>query len=170
MKNVMLDLETLGRTAGCSIISIGAVVFSDQLEDEFYISISRESCKDFGLFEDPETLAWWESQSDDAKKVFTEQKESLPFALGKLCAWIEALCDEEICVWGNGSDFDNAMMQFAFRAIGKETPWKFWNNRCYRTLKNLYPKIELDRQGTYHNALDDAKTQALHAIKIFSQA
>ncbi len=50
-----------------------------------------------------------------------------------------------------------------------EEPWNFWNNRCYRTLKNLHPKIELVRTGVHHHALADAKTQALHLLEILKR-
>lgn len=50
--------------------------------------------------------------------------------------------------------------------LGRRAGWEFWNNRCFRTLKGMAPHIKTERQGTYHNALDDAKTQALHAIKV----
>ena len=39
----------------------------------------------------------------------------------------------------------------------------------YRTLKNLLPYIEMERVGEHHNALDDAKSQALHAIKLLKE-
>jgi inhibitor of KinA sporulation pathway (predicted exonuclease) len=44
--------------------------------------------------------------------------------------------------------------------------YKFWNERCYRTVKNQYPDVKLTRTGTYHNALDDARTQAEHLVQI----
>jgi inhibitor of KinA sporulation pathway (predicted exonuclease) len=50
--------------------------------------------------------------------------------------------------------------------------WKFYNNRCYRTLKNL-PAAKgttIDRgTGTHHNALDDAVSQAKHAVQILKR-
>ena len=45
--------------------------------------------------------------------------------------------------------------------------WDFWNNHYYRTLKGLAPLIKVQRGGVYHNALDDAKTQAAHALEVF---
>lgn len=165
--DVMIDLETLGTSAGCSIISIGAVTFNCQIESEFYTSVSRSSCKEYGLFEDEKTIKWWESQSNDARKVFDEDQVPLDLAMENFSNWILSLGDD-VRVWGNGADFDNAMLQFIFRAIGKDVPWVFWNNRCYRTLKSLRPDIEFVRFGTYHNALDDAKSQAIHADKILN--
>jgi len=69
-------------------------------------------------------------------------------------------------VWGNGADFDLPILAAAYKAAGGPPPWKPYNGRCYRTLKNLAPSIKLERQGTHHQALDDAVCQAKHLIKI----
>jgi hypothetical protein len=75
MEHVMIDLETLGRRAGCSILSIGAVAFdpkTKQLGKELYVVVNRQSCNAAELHEDLETLDWWNKQSEAAKTVLTE--------------------------------------------------------------------------------------------------
>lgn len=168
-RRIMVDLETLGRHPGCVILAIGAVEFDEITGDigkRFYTHISRASCTAAGLFEDAETLAWWADQSDEAKAVLhAASKPTAPELAAALNHFAAFLKDDDE-VWGNGSEFDNAFLASAFRAAGMPTPWDFWNNRCYRTLKNLRPDIPLERVGTYHNALDDAQSQAVHAIKL----
>ena len=68
MKDVMVDLETLGRRAGCSILSIGAVAFDAEtgtMGPEFYMVVKMASCEKHGLHTDPETVAWWKKQNPD---------------------------------------------------------------------------------------------------------
>jgi hypothetical protein len=172
MEHVMIDLETLGRRAGCSILSIGAVAFdpkTKQLGAELYVVVNRGSCAEHGLHEDQDTLAWWEKQNESAKTVLGHSTEGgflLPEALAKLTGYLAQFDHKKVKVWGNGSDFDNAILTGCYAAIGQNIPWDFWNNRCYRTLKSLQPQIKLARQGTYHNALDDAKSQATHALQL----
>ena len=73
-------------------------------------------------------------------------------------------------VWGNGADFDLPILGAAFKAIGMEIPWAAYNGRCYRTLKNLYKEIAMDKFiGTKHNALQDAMNQAIHASTILQK-
>jgi len=90
MEHVMIDLETLGRRAGCSILSIGAVAFDPKTKElgaEFYVVVNRLSCFKLGLHEDPETVKWWEGQNAEAKKILTEVDgggEHLRDALNKL--------------------------------------------------------------------------------------
>jgi len=117
----------------------------------------------------PETVKWWDGQNAEAKKILTEVDgggEHLRDALNKLTEYLSQFDLKKVRVWGNGSDFDNAILANCYAAIGSNQPWEFWNNRCYRTLKSLQPQVKLARQGTYHNALDDAKSQATHALQL----
>lgn len=170
-KDVMIDLETLGTTPGCSILSIGAVAFdpaAGQLGPEFYVVVNRENCLAASLHEDPDTIAWWEEQSTEARQVLKDAKSGarLEDALKQLTEYLEQFGLDEVRVWGNESDFDNAILSVCYFQVGQDLPWKFWHNRCYHTLKGMVKGPKPKRQGTYHNALDDAKTQALHAIQL----
>jgi hypothetical protein len=68
----------------------------------------------------------------------------------------------KVRLWGNGAGFDNVLLKNAFKAVDADEPWKYYNNRCYRTMSGVF-KLDDDetppRVGTYHNALDDAMTQ-----------
>lgn len=171
MSDVMIDLETLGRRPGCAILSIGAVAFSPEgLGKELYVVISRPSQASLGLHEDPETLKWWLSQTEAARQVLSDAaaETAIPLekGLSQLTTFLSQFGLRRVKVWGNGGDFDNAILTNLYAAINQVPPWDFWNNRCYRTLKNLVPSEKLKRTGTYHNALDDAKTQAAHAVEL----
>lgn len=172
MKDVMVDLETLGQTPGCAILSIGAIAFDPfkgVTGNEFYTVINTESCLKSGLDTDQSTIDWWAKQEEAARSVLMEAAnsgESLAAALTSFQNFLAQYRLSNVLVWGNGSDFDNAILACAYRAVGSQLPWKFWNNRCYRTLKNLKPSMGPKRVGTYHNALDDARTQALHAMEL----
>lgn len=184
--NVMLDLETVGTKPGCSVIAIGAIAFSTprrtwygrklaHIGESFYMEISRFSARKIGLIEDQATIDWWKQQSSVARKVTDEENpnaEDITIALMAFQDWLHQFGMDKIKVWGNGSDFDNAIINAAYVAAGfQSVPWKFYNNRCYRTLKSL-PKakaIKFERLGTHHNALDDALSQAAHACKILGR-
>ena len=162
--HIMVDLETLGTRPGSVILSIGAVKFdSKSLGKTFYTVISRGSCYDNFMTEDKETIEWWKTQSEEAQKVFTAPSVDLTVALLEF----EHFIGEDAKVWGNGSDFDNVLLAEAYRLLNLPTPWKFYNNRCYRTVKSLYPHRPLIRaKGIHHNALDDAVNQASHLIQL----
>lgn len=176
MTNIMVDLETLGQTPGCAIISIGAVVFDPSgegsLGDEFYQVINAKSCEDAGLGVDKSTLEWWNKQSDEARVVLKQAMggtANLPLkdGLEHFNKFVSRQGNfNHLCVWGNGASFDNALLACAYKAVGLRASWPYWNDRCYRTLKNFAPSVKLERTGTHHNALDDARTQAVHAMHI----
>lgn len=164
---VMLDLETLGTGANSAIIAIGAVKFDPEkmlITDNFYRVVDRESCFRIGMTYDQDTLDWWAKQSPEAKTVLTQPGVSINEAIHDFASWIHPKTQ----VWGNGSDFDNVMVAETFRKHGKKLPWQFWNNRCYRTMKNMFPSVPLVRRGVHHHAVDDAETQAIHLMQILS--
>ncbi len=171
MNDVMVDLETLGNGPNSVIVAIGAVKFdlsSGKLGEEFYMVVDPESCVAHGLQMDVSTVLWWMGQSETARTVFSEpNKFPLPGVLHEFAAFISK---GDVKVWGNGASFDNVILANAYTKCEIDRPWKFWSDHCYRTVKALYPHVKLERIGTHHNALDDAKSQALHLIKIFNEA
>lgn len=175
LADVMVDLETTGNRAGCGVLSIGAVLFDPTtgvIGDEYYRVIRRQSCIEAGLFEQEDTLAWWSQQSEAAQAVLKKASTlrgvpTLKATLKTFADFIAPIGKREVKIWGCGSDFDNVILATAYHACGIALPWEFWNNRCYRTMKSMAPSVKVQRVGVYHNALDDAKTQAAHLIKVY---
>jgi hypothetical protein len=158
----MVDLETLGREAGAAILSIGAVTFDREgVHDTFYRNIDLETCEQAGLEVEMATLAWWLEQDEEAQKVL-EGGDDLEAALRDFSTFYDANNAEEI--WANSPSFDCEILGHAYDALGIEQPWGFRDERDYRTLRELPGAVWVDRQGTHHNALDDAKHQAKKVV------
>lgn len=184
-KHVMVDLETLGTVPGCAILSIGAVEFdpaAGTLGKEFYIVVNRASCEAALLTTSASTLEWWTRQNEEARKVLehaSNKKLSVPIklALEKFNDWLRSVgMISKTAVYGNGADFDNAILSVAYDCVGVKSGIGSYQGRCYRTLKNLdelfgatHAAHKATRGGTYHNALDDAKTQATHLIEVIQR-
>ncbi len=163
--NVMIDLETTGVAAGCCILSIGACTLD--LNNEFYKKISLASCYDRGLKDLPSTLNWWESQDHAVKAEAFSGTLHLQDVLINFAMWLEKLGEKQVKVWGNGADFDLPILGAAYLACGMPIPWKPYNGRCFRTIKNIHAEIIPNAfRGMKHNALEDAKNQAIHLVKI----
>jgi hypothetical protein len=166
MLDVMVDLETMGTGPNAAITAIGAVEFdttSGTLGRTFYNVVDLASAVEQGGQIDASTVMWWLRQSDEARAALGKDAISLPHALQQFAEWI-APCGPGVRVWGNGASFDNVVLGSAYRNAGWPQPWKFWNDRCYRTVKAMYPNILMERSGTHHNALDDAVSQAKHLL------
>lgn len=166
--NVMLDLETMGVSADSAIISIGVVHFNKkEILNKMELFCDIDTQKNRTVRND--TMSWWLTQSEQARNALSQgMKTSKPLItqLIELQAFIKS-CGENVKVWGNGSDFDNAMLAHAYSSVGIAVPWKFWNNRCYRTIKAICNDVPEDKRiGTYHSAVDDAEHQARHLMKI----
>jgi hypothetical protein len=170
MNNIMLDLETLDTATTGVILSIGAVGFDKRgLGKEFYHTIRAQSAIDAGLTISGDTFKWWMGQKGEARKALFENNVDLQDALVAFRGWIDAHFDtKQVEVWGNGADFDNAMLQHAYAKLGMEAPWKFWNNRCYRTACDILGPGPRKQEGVFHNALDDARSQAKHLVETFN--
>jgi exodeoxyribonuclease VIII len=184
MKHIMLDLETMGVGPNSAIIAIGAVEFELDYElgvvekgeeslvkgsvgNSFYSVIDLDSCIKSGLTMDASTVLWWMQQSDDARKQFDRLGDQLAKALQDFSNWFKEVNSQY--VWGNGAAFDNVLLANAYVKCGLDQPWKHWDDRCYRTVKGLYPNIKMQRSGTHHNAVDDARSQAEHLITMLSK-
>jgi hypothetical protein len=164
MINVMIDLETYSTRSNAAIASIGAVKFEDdKIIDTFYCTVDPATCKAAGLHFEKSTLEWWSRQSKEARAALLKDNLPLEEALTNFEAWYG---NKSLPTWGNGAGFDNVIMDSAYKALDRKRPWLPWEDRCYRTMKNIV-NIPIDkRDGVYHNALDDAITQTKHLQKI----
>lgn len=168
--NLMIDLETFGNRMDSAIVSIGAVFFdpdTGEIGKEFYTAIDPDSACRYGRVTGS-TVAWWLEQSEAARRAVVAGKISLPDALANLAEFYSK--NPKAPVWGNGPTFDISILEHAYwRAHDKPAPWAFWNVRDCRTIKELgdaigyrIPKLA----GTAHNALDDARHQAMWVVEI----
>lgn len=176
--DVMIDLETLGTRPGSVILSVGAAAFgASGVMSTFHAVVWTQSCLDAGLTTDEATIVWWKTQSLDAARTWLDAAdEKTSASIGKILRdfddWIFGLCGNYSVIrpWGNGAAFDLPILAEAYRRCGfGAAPWKHYNERCYRTLKNLRPDVTApERAGTHHHALDDAVHQAKHAVALLA--
>lgn len=164
--DIMVDLETMGTAATAPVIALGAVAFKYEsgvltIGGEFYRTIDLRSEQNAGAVIEADTVMWWMQQSAAARRKLTSGGALAHEALQEFALWLVPTTNNPR-IWGNGASFDNVILASAYKRHGIALPWDYYNDRCYRTLKNLAPHIHLVRTGTHHNALDDARTQTNH--------
>lgn len=165
MQHVMLDLETLGTRPGCPVLSIGAVVFepaTGEIGSSFYEVCGLGEQLAAGLVPEAGTLAWWAKQTTGREVFDAVDRASAALAFSRFQGWFPT----DALVWGNGADFDMPILAEAMRKFGYGVPWKPFNGRCFRTLKNLYAFVPKVAPASAHNALSDARAQAQWALDI----
>ncbi len=171
LPDLMFDLETLGTGNDPVILSIGAVHFditTGTLGETFYRNITQASCFARGLSVDASTIEWWmhEDRAEARRALHDPEQVTLfaalhdftAFAAGARSAWSHMGSDE-------------GWLASAYRAIATPHPWGKYIPMDIRTaskLAGLSPKSKdmPNREGTYHNALDDAITQARYVMGI----
>jgi hypothetical protein len=171
LNHFMIDLETMGIRPTSAIVSIGIAHFNQtDVLDSFYTPVNLSSCLAHGLTQDQSTVDWWAKQSIEARSAWqTDDAPTLSEALTAMYKWM--VCKGSVktnAPWGNAASFDLVLLANAFRAIEADPPWVFYNEQCYRTIKNIFKIGETPRQGTHHNALDDAFHQARHLNRILA--
>ena len=167
-QHIMLDLETFGKSNTAAIVSIGAVKFVPEhrlVVDKFYVVVDPRSSSRFGDI-GADTVLWWmhKDRTVTREQMINAPMVDLPSALEGFAMWYGN--DKFVPVWGNGSTFDNAILQNAFEKCNMEVPWSYKSDRCYRTLFNIGHAVPFERVGEHHNAVDDALAQAKHLMKI----
>lgn len=161
--NLMIDLETLGTESDCPVISIGACVFDKtEIKDTFYITLNVEDQIDAGRRPSGATIKWWMQQDQAAQKVFKEDAIDTKIGLQMFIDFIKSqVTVSKVKPWGNGSNFDISIIENLLKMYNLEVPWNFYNVRDLRTFKeDVYDGKLTIREGTHHNALDDAIYQA----------
>lgn len=180
MKDWMVDIESLGKRPGCPILSISAVAFDYEADEvdklPLYAVVAVQPQLDAGLKIDGSTLGWWCEQGKAAQNILESSFDRPACTLPEFMDdWRKAAAKrallKDVRVWGNGAGFDQPIITAALQASGDGDAvfWNFWNEMCYRTLKNMpvllgQPKPDLPKPGTAHNAMSDAVAQAQGAV------
>ena len=172
MDHVSIDLETLGKNPQAMITAIGAVKFdphTGSLGDTFYRVIDLEASVGGGLM-DVSTVLWWMKQDQAARNHLIDpevERVPLPQALVELSEWLGMNDDlpedqqyPDVHLWQRG-DKDAQWLTSAYEGMGLKLPFPYWAVSDQRTLCRWVPVPgETMREGTHHNALEDAKFQA----------
>lgn len=171
----MIDLETLGSAPDGAIVQIGACAFNlpvngyaGEVGDPIRIPVSVEDAVEMGMTLDPSTVLWWFERPELFRRITTGAVELLA-ALAELEGSFK--WGNVDGVWSNAPLFDFAILRTAFDLVDCDVPWHYRQERCSRTLfhvaKRGRPVLEIpDREGTHHDAGDDAKFQAQLAVAL----
>jgi len=181
----MIDFETLATTPDAVAVSLGAVIFSPSFKGDgiittlnyddhplpFSVEFHLEEQLRRGRRVSGDTLRWWMQQPPEARKVFaSDQQLFLQPALGLFNRWLPET-SQGFDLWANGADFDIPILLSLYEIAGVVPVHKFYQHRCFRTLKELHPKLyeaakKKHQNPVKHDALQDALWQARVAVDI----
>lgn len=181
--DLMVDIETMATHNEAVVISVGAVKFRLDTEDDittvqspgrwWYRVLNREQQLDLGRLVSENTMNWWNNQEEEARDWMDEEGEDVSEALDDFIDW----CDGDVHrIWGNGNMFDNNIMRSLFGMFGKVWPVHYtgdmdlrtlaftWNLASKNRFKTKRPKFKI---GVKHNAVADAMSQVIQAQRMF---
>lgn len=178
---ISIDLETRGQNpATCAIASIGMVVTQGHniaVEAEWWIDPT--DAKKYGA-EDEATMQWWAKQSPEAQRQLHEGKTTVHTALYTIASSIFFEESNKSIIVARAPSFDCAILTRHFKEVGIECPWKYWQERDHRTFEEAYRSVCAAAGINYpsyktaypvaHNALSDARNQALYLLHIQQMA
>ena len=168
--HITLDLETLDNTSTSVILQLGAVAFDPA--GASWTSEFKGYCNDLDGSVSLDTFKWWLTREQDARKALAEGLGGTKCGTTKsvitaFAAWAKSVGAEAI--WSHGATFDIPIVKQKMSKYRVEAPWKFWSEYDTRTLYYLKGKTTIKPQGVYHDALDDAKYQALCVQEVYQR-
>ena len=176
-KELMVDIETMGKAPDGAIVAIGAVPFSlspghrELAPRSKWLSmrITLESNVAAGRVMDPSTVEWWIRQEKAAQEALlrNERYDDHDEVREDFIRRVEKLGCER--VWAKPPSFDVTMLRDFF---GPVWPFHYAAERDLRSLiavaRSLnwqdVMKPELDYDGVKHEAIYDAALQAAQVI------
>lgn len=167
MKDVMLDLETLGTRSTSAIIQIGACYFdrdTGEIGDTFSVNITPR----YDLFTtDKDTLDWWNEQSTEAQAAVFSNPVPVSTAIRDLHDFLD---NDEVRIWSHAT-FDIPILLNTFYVLELKFPIHHKKMRDIRTLMDLadHHGNKEEREGIHHNALDDCLFQVKYCVQAFNK-
>lgn len=168
-RHLCVDIETLDTSITAAIVAIGAVAFDPRGEgyqETFSLTIDEKSNRWHGRTVSDATVEWWSQQPSEAReRVFGGPHTELCDAMRSFTSWINALAPTCTRIWAQDPDFDVSILAHCCRMLDIIWPFKFWETRSCRTVKELaypegnFPRVAMD--GFKHEALADAKAQVI---------
>lgn len=139
----------------------------------------------FKLTRDPKTVQWWSEQSEEARAALTKDVVDLDEGLIGFGIWLNYVLmvhhgfakpgfdpHTHLRIWAHGPTFDVSLLGHVYTVCGAPIPWHYRAPRDTRTIleaAGMDPVYGIPKNGTWHNALDDAKNQALAVIEAYGK-
>jgi hypothetical protein len=170
-KDLMLDIETLDTIKSGIILQIGACYFnrySGEILEKFSTNIDIKSSLERGFTVGADTIKFWMSQGEEARKsVFEGEAQHVFDAMNDF----NKFASSAKAIWSHAT-FDFVMIMHHFETLKIPTTFHYRTARDIRTLVDLadikFTEKE-PRKGVHHNALDDCIYQVQYCVQCFNK-
>ena len=169
--SIMLDIETLGTGSDCVVLSLGAVKFdatsASICNSILDLKLDRDQQIALGRSVDEDTISWWSQQDPMViEQALTEQgRVSLDDFNKQLNKFLVGANE----IWAQGPVFDIVILEHLYKQMSWPVPWHYWQIRDSRTLFGVHGDSRVRQQSKLHNAVEDARSQALAVIDVYKK-
>ena len=170
--DIVVDIETLGKSVDNPIIQIGAIAFDITTRQLLSSFEGKASVSTFANI-DGTTLEWWLTTAPEVLRsiVLSPDKTDERTLLANFSEYLKLYIKPgtDVYLWGNGLLFDNMILSSRMSLYGITYPISYRNERDQRTLVDLYcAKHNISEKSLReqfpsaiaHNGLEDAYAQA----------
>jgi DNA polymerase III epsilon subunit-like protein len=169
MKDLMVDIETMGTGSSAAIIQIGACYFdrkTGQIGPNFLININLEDSITNGFTVDPSTQAWWAKQDQTILAEILATGIQAKQALEQFRKFVR----NGVPIWSHAT-FDFVLLQNALKKF-ELPPLNYKMARDIRTLVDLsgINLADYDWSKKTHNAYDDCVFQVSYCTDALRKA
>lgn len=170
--NYMVDIEALGHSRDCIVVSVGIVKFkirTCEILDEKYWELDMGGQKKLGRTIDTSTIQWWMGQTKESQQAISNTKriEVLDFINE-----FEAFIKEPGYYWAKGTNYDFEILTNLFQQYWHDAPFKYskWiDARVYYFLGKQLGILPKKKNEFAHNALIDALFQTEVVCEVHKQ-
>lgn len=159
MKNIMLDLETLGNDC---IVQIGACYFDwdGSIGDTFVMNVSLASALRYGNVGVGELKFWL---NNAGKISWLKDGKDLTVVVQRLREFIK----KDVCIWSHY--YDVMVLENVCKSLNQRLPF---NHKKWRDIRTLVALSGLQQDKTEddpktHNALEDCFYQVDYCVRAF---
>lgn len=170
MKDVMIDLETLGTGPDAAFVAVGVCEFdlkAGEIGRSWSMAVDMSTVPSHRET-DLATMVWWLEQDREVTRRVFSGTDSYRRVMDALMSFTSSKR-----VWSKGATFDVAILESACRVSGRPIPWEFRDIRDVRTIYHLGEAMGLPRPPkpeVPHDPLSDAVAQAQGVCAIWRAA
>lgn len=174
----MIDVESLGTDPGSLIVSFAIVPFNLQTmftyQPAFLANISMESSYRKGMKTKADKLRTWimnkDGRSEQRKELFVNDRD-VTDVMVDAAAYI-SMFGADVYVWSKDM-LDLILMKDYFRACRIKTPWRYYRERCVRTVADFDPELRKEAENEVSNIqyspFNDCMVQIEYVRRIINQ-
>lgn len=170
MKDVMVDIETLGNGKNACVVQIGACYFdrlTGEIGETFKVNIDARSAVKEGAELDADTVYWWLRQSPEAIASITAEPLN---EIRKAFFALNLFLQDAKYIWSHAT-FDFVILTETYKRLDIKPTFRYNAARDIRTLVDLakISTVATPREGLHHDGLADALHQVKYCVLAFQK-